>query len=300
MREPEQARVEQGRLPRPLAPHKPVGEQRKGDRSDRDQQSDELAAFLPDENAEHEAAHAEHREDRADQVDLPRPRVGHVTDELDLRQHDRDHDDLEPEADTPREVRRHKATQQRPNRCRDRGSGPDQRIRPRASRALEVPVDQGLHCGQQQRRPEPADDRPEDNDRGQALSQRHRQGSDRVGTEPEHIGPLAPEQIADLAADQDERSGHQRLERDRGLNVAHGRVQILDHGRDRDVHQRGVDDEHEHRHGEQEREPRVGRSSFRSARRHALTHKRSTGDPFGIRSSTSFEASRPCLPGPRR
>ena len=54
------------RLPRPLAPHEPVGEQRERDRSDRDQQADELAAFLPDENAEDEAAHADHREDRAD------------------------------------------------------------------------------------------------------------------------------------------------------------------------------------------------------------------------------------------
>ena len=221
-----------------------------------------------------------HREDRADHVDLPRPGVGHVVDELDLGQHDRDHDDLEPEADAPREVRGHEATEQRPDRGRDRGSGADQRVGLRPSRALEVPVDQGLHRGQQQRRPEPADDRPEDDDRGQALGERHRQGSDRVGEQPEHVGPLAPDQIADLAADQDERSRHQRLQRDRGLNAAHGRVEILDHGRDRDVHQRRVDDEHEHRHRKQQREPRAGRSLFGSACRHALSHKRSAGGAF--------------------
>ena len=95
------------------------------------------------------------REDRADHVDLPRPRVGHVVDEPDLGQHDRDHDDLEAEPDTPRQVRRHEAPEQRPDRGSDRGSGPDQRVCPRPSRSLEVPVDQGLHRGQQQRRPSP-------------------------------------------------------------------------------------------------------------------------------------------------
>ena len=84
-------------FPCALAAHEPVGEQRERDRSDRDQQPDVLASFLPDEDAEHEAAHPEHGEDRADHVDLPRPGVGHVVDELDLGEHDRDDDDLEPE-----------------------------------------------------------------------------------------------------------------------------------------------------------------------------------------------------------
>ena len=135
--------------------------------------------------------------------------------------------------------------------------GPDQRVGLRPRRPLEVPVDQGLHRGQQQRRPEAADDRPEDDDRGQALRERHRQRADRIGQQTQHVGPLAPDQIADLAADQDERGRHQRLERDRRLDAAHGRVEIVDHGRDRDVHQRRVDDEHEHRHRQQEGELRV-------------------------------------------
>ena len=49
-----------------------------------DQQTDELAALLPDENAEDDAAHPDHREERANDVDLPRPCVGDVVDELDL------------------------------------------------------------------------------------------------------------------------------------------------------------------------------------------------------------------------
>ena len=36
----------------------------------------------------------------------------------------------------------------------------------------------------------------------------------------QHVRPLASEQVADLAADQDERSGDQRLERDRALDTS--------------------------------------------------------------------------------
>ena len=136
-------------------------------------------------------------------------------------------------------------------------AAPDQRVGPLLRGALEVAVDQRLHRGQQQRRAEPADDRPEDDDRGQALRERHRQRSDRVAEQPEHVGALAPDQVADLAADQDERGRDERLERDRRLHAARRRVQIVIDRRDRDVHQRRVDDEHEHRHREQDREPRV-------------------------------------------
>jgi hypothetical protein len=52
--------------------------------------------------------------------------------------------------------------------------------------------------------------------------------------------------VADLAADQDERSGHQRLKRNRRLNPADRRVEIPNHRGDGRVHQRGSDDQHEH------------------------------------------------------
>ena len=107
-------------------------------------------------------------------------------------------------------------------------------------------------------------------------AKRHRQGADGVAEQTQHVGPLAPDEIADLAADQDERGRDQRLERDRRLDAADGRVEILDHRRDRHVHQRRVDDEHEHRHGQQEREPRIGRSLLRIAAGHSFGHGRST------------------------
>jgi hypothetical protein len=76
-------------------------------------------------------------------------------------------------------------------------------------------MDQRLHGRQQQRGTEPADDRPEDHDRGNALGQGHRQSPDRVGQEAQDVRPPASDQIADLAVDQDERSGDERLKCDR-------------------------------------------------------------------------------------
>ena len=84
----------------------------------------------------------------------------------------------------------------------------------------------------------------------------HRRGADRVGEQPQDVRPLAADEVGHLAADQDERGGDQRLERDRGLDAAHGGVEVLDHGRDGDVHQRRVDDEHEHRRRQQQGQPR--------------------------------------------
>ena len=98
----------------------------------------------------------------------------------DAGQHDGDDHDLEQEADPPREVGGDEAAEQRADRGGDRGRGADQRVGLRLRRALEVAVDQRLHRGQQQRRAEPADDGPEDDDRGQALRERHRQRADRV------------------------------------------------------------------------------------------------------------------------
>ena len=55
------------------------------------------------------------------------------------------------------------------------------------------------------------------------------QGADRVSEQTQHVCPLAPDEIADLAADEDERRGYQRFERDRGLDATDGRVEIVNH-----------------------------------------------------------------------
>ena len=98
------------------------------DRADRQQRADGFAAFLPHQDAEHDAAHAEDGEDRADAVDAPRAGVGNVADEFDAGQHDRDDDDLEQERDPPRQVGGDEPAEQWPDRGGDRGRGSDQRV----------------------------------------------------------------------------------------------------------------------------------------------------------------------------
>jgi hypothetical protein len=154
-----------------------------------------------------------------------------------------------------------------PSRGGDRRRGADERVGAPLHGALEVPVDQRLHRGKEERRAEAADDRPEDDDRQQALRQRHRESTGRVAQQPEHVRALATHQIADLAPDQDERRRHERFQRDRRLHTAGGRVEIVHDRRNRDVHQRRVDDQHKHRHRKQDREPHV---AARLLHRHAL------------------------------
>ena len=159
-------------------------------------------------------------------------------------------------------------------------------------------MDQGLHRRQQQRRAEPTDDRPEDDDRGQTLGEGHRQGADRVAEQTQHVGLLAADQVADLAADQDERGRHQRLQRDRRLHPADRGVQVLDHRGDRHVHQRGVHDEHEHRHGQQDRQPPIQRGLHRAATVRLLRHPRFLSDAW-VRSSAGDARSGDTVPPDR-
>ena len=78
--------------------------------------------------------------------------------------------------------------------------------------------------------------RAQNTDRRQPLGQRHRHRADGVAEQAEYVGPLAAEEIPDLAADQDERGRHQRLERDRGLNTADRGVKISHHRERRSTH----------------------------------------------------------------
>ena len=93
-----------------------------------------------------------------------------------------------------------------------------------------------------------------------------------VPQETQLVRELAADQIADLAADQDERGRDERLQRDRRLDVAHRRLEVPHDRRDRHVHDRGVDDEHEHRHREEDREPAIHRRVLDGRRRCALGH----------------------------
>ncbi len=256
---PEQVGVEQGRLAALLAPDQPPRQTSEGGGADQHDAENGLRALLPGEDAEDDPPHSDHRQQGADQVDLSRPGVGDVPHSADLGEHYGDDDDLEPETDPPREVGGHRATEQRSHRRRDRCRRPHQCVSPTLGGAFEVAVDERLHRRQQQRCAEPADDGPEDHDGDQALGDRHRQRPDCVGEQAEHVGPLPPDEIAHLAADQDEGRRDQGFEGDRRLDTAHRRVQVGDHRRYRHVHQRGVDDEDEHGRGEEHRQTLVTR-----------------------------------------
>jgi len=129
-------------------------------------------------------------------------------------------------------------------------------------------------AGSRKRSAQPTKHCPEDDDRGQALGERHRKGTDGVAEQTQNVGALAAEEIADLAAYQDERGGHKRLERDRGLDTADGCADVLNHRSDRNVHQRCIDDEHEHRHRQQEGQAWIGRSLIGNAGTRCLGHVR--------------------------
>ena len=239
--------------------HQPVPQAAQGDHADRQQRRDRFAAFLPHEDPEHDAAHAEDGQDRAHHVHAPIAGVGHVADELDPREHDDDHDRLEQERDPPGEVGGDGAADQRTHRRHDRGRGTDLCVHTLLRFTLEVPVDERLHGGEEERSADATDERPEHDDRSDALGQRHRQRADHVAEEPEHVRTLPADQVADLAPDEDEGRGHQRLERDRALHAAHRRVEVVDDCADRHVHDRRVHDQHEHGHREEEPELVVAR-----------------------------------------
>ena len=178
---------------------------------------------------------------------------------------------FEQEPDAPRQHGRDEAAQQRPDRGGDRACGPDQGEDLRPHLAFEVAVDQRLHRREVERGAEAPDDGPEDDDGGQALREHHRERAHGIQDQPDHVGALATEEVADLAADQDEGGRRERLDRDRGLNAAHRRVEVPDDRRDRDVHERRVDDEYEHRHRQQDAQPRVGACLLRSGHRRHLS-----------------------------
>ena len=87
-------------------------------------------------------------------------------------------------------------------------------------------MDQGLHGGQQERCAESAHHGPEHDDRGQALGECHGQGADGITQQAQHVGQLPPDEITDLAADQDERGRYQRFERDGRLDPADGGADV--------------------------------------------------------------------------
>ena len=173
-------------------------------------------------------------------------------------EHDRDDHDLEQERDPPGQVGGDEAAEQRADGGGDRRRGADQRVGlPLHRGPSKLPWIRDCIAGSSSEAPSPPMIAQKMTIGDEALRQRHRQRADGVAEQPEHVGALAADQVADLAADQDERRRDERLEGDRRLHAADGRVEVLDDGGDRHVHERRVDHQDEHRHREQDREPLV-------------------------------------------
>jgi hypothetical protein len=106
----------------------------------------------------------------------------------------------------------------------------------------------------------------------QVLGERHGGRTYRVAEQAEHVRAFTSEEIADLAADQDERGRYQCLECDCRLHAAHRRVEIPDDRGDGHIHDRGVDDQYEHGHRQQDGEPPIqGVSSVALTRSASVT-----------------------------
>src|SRR4029079_2803494 len=116
----EEARTGGGRLAGPLAPGEPAGERQERDDADRQQQPDELPALLPHEDSDNQTAQPDRGEQGAADVDGPIAGVRNVLDQSEAAEDHRDDDDLEQEADAPREEGGQEAAEQRTDRRGDR------------------------------------------------------------------------------------------------------------------------------------------------------------------------------------
>ena len=283
----EETGVEERGLALALAATEPPNERNRADRPRGEKRTHRLASLLPRQNPEHQKGHPQTRQHGPHDVDASVAGVGHLTDQPAAQQHAGDDGRLEHESDTPREQRGQEASDEWADRRGDGAGGPDQRIDLRPHLPLEVAVDERLHRREIERSAEAPDHRPEDDDRGQALREHHREGARGIEDEAGDVRPLAAEEVTELAADQDEGGRDQGLEGHRRLDPADGRVEILDHRGNRDVHERRIDDEDEHRHRQEDAQPRGARLRRHRPRvsRMARAHPR----PVAARSSPAVK-----------
>ncbi len=200
----EEVRVEQRGLALALSAAEPPDERDRADSAHREENADPLAALLPDEDAEHQQGHREDGEHRSHEIDAPVPGERLLADQPAAEQDAGDDDRLDRESDPPGKKRGQGASDERADRRRDGARGADHREDLGLHLPVEVAVDQRLHRGEVERSAEAADHRPEDDDRGEALREHHRDGAQRIEDEAGDVGPLAAEEVAQLAADHDE------------------------------------------------------------------------------------------------
>ena len=170
----------------------------------------------------------------------------------DAQGHDADRH-VDPEHGRPREVLGQKPAGERADReteARDAGPDPD-RLRELLAR------ERGHQDRQRERVQERAADAlhgPEADQLGVGLRQGARRRREREHEQADLEDALAPEPVAQLAAEQDQGGEHQDVGVHRPLQVLRGGLQLLLDRRQRHVHDRVV--EHDHEQGEAHRKQR--------------------------------------------
>ena len=164
-------------------------------------------------------------------------RVGHPARQGEDAEH---HDDLADEDPAPAGIGREQPADQRADRHRDGAGRGHEAVGPRPLGAAEVRRHQRHHGRHDQRGTEPLQHRPPDDEHRQGLGQRGGGRATPVDDAADHEGPLAPDDLPDLAARDHERRHDERVEGDGELDPRDRGPDVLGHGGDGDVHDRGV------------------------------------------------------------
>ena len=158
-----------------------------------------------------------------------------------VREKDAEHQDhLAHEDPAPTGVRREQPADQRADRHGDGARRGDEPVGPRPLGAAEVRRHQRHHGRHDQRGTEPFQHRPaEDQDR-EGLGQGGDGRATPVDDAADHEGPLAPDDLPDLAARDHEGRHDERVEGDGELDPGDRGPDVLGHRGDGDIHDRGV------------------------------------------------------------
>ena len=164
-------------------------------------------------------------------------RVGHPQAERQDPDHD---DDFAGKDPAPAGVGGEEAADERTDSDSDGTGGGDQAIGPWPLARAEVRRHQRDDGRHDQHRAEPFEEGPAEQQHPERARDRGRERPTAVDHAADHEGPLAAQDLTDLAARDHEGSHHQCVHGDGQLNSGHGGPDVLGHRRDRDVHDRRV------------------------------------------------------------
>jgi len=207
---------------------------------------------IPDDDA----AHADGRENRAYDIDAAVARVRDIVNKPDAGEDDPDDHDLAGERDAPRQVRRDEPAEAV---ARPPPRSPQRRRRVRTPSAASAPrschgsatASRAAATTRPGRRRRPRRSRSAAGS-ARTSSRARRPHSRAARGRTRACGPIRSPTLLPIRMNAAETSASSAIA---DLHAARRRVEVAHDGGDRHVHQRGVDDEHEHRHRQEDRQP---------------------------------------------